>query len=248
VHPDAGFQLFGLAVADPQTWQTTQAGPAEAMKYAEAYADDSVVMWENRAAMPRAFLVPSADHLTAPNEDELNELVLTRMAEGDFDPERVALVDTPLGGVRLPTLGAGEVVDTTIHTNPPLLTDAVSATGSVRVRAYEDQRVVLDVRATRPAVLVLTDSYYPGWTATVDGRPARVLRADFLFRAVVVPPGEHVVEFAYRPLSFDAGLALSRLSAQALAALAALVAALAALPPLFRGVRWLVARARHALP
>jgi hypothetical protein len=72
------------------------------------------------------------------------------------------------------------------------------------------------VNAPGGGFLVLADSDYPGWGAAVDGEAAPVCRADYLFRAVPVPPGEHVVTFAYRPLSFAAGVA---------AALAAVLAA-----------------------
>lgn len=58
----------------------------------------------------------------------------------------------------------------------------------------------------------MSDTYYPGWHATIDGRPAHIYRANFLFRAVCVPAGEHVVEFAFTPPGFRIGLAISILS------------------------------------
>ena len=57
--------------------------------------------------------------------------------------------------------------------------------------------------------LVLTDAYYPGWIATVDGQPAHIERADILFRAVKVPAGQHRVEFRYQPQSFAIGAVIS---------------------------------------
>jgi uncharacterized membrane protein YfhO len=47
--------------------------------------------------------------------------------------------------------------------------------------------------------------YYPGWTGTVDGRPAPVLPANLAFRAVALEPGRHVVEFCYEPPGVKAG-------------------------------------------
>jgi hypothetical protein len=58
-------------------------------------------------------------------------------------------------------------------------------------------------------VLVLSDQYYPGWRATIDGKNAQITRADTVFRAVCVPPGQHTVKFEYRPLSFYVGVILS---------------------------------------
>jgi len=72
-----------------------------------------------------------------------------------------------------------------------------------------------------PALLVLADTFYGGWRATVDGRPARIHPVDLLFRGVVVPPGAHAVRFEYRSLSLRLGLALSAAGVTAVAALLA---------------------------
>ena len=60
-----------------------------------------------------------------------------------------------------------------------------------------------------PALLVLSDAYYPGWQATVDGIDTPIYAANFLFRGVFVPPGEHQVTFVYRPQSWRRGLWIS---------------------------------------
>jgi uncharacterized membrane protein YfhO len=64
---------------------------------------------------------------------------------------------------------------------------------------YSPTRISVSVRAGAPAFLLLTDAYYPGWTATVNGEPVDVRRADVMFRAVPVPAGESIVIFEYRP-------------------------------------------------
>jgi uncharacterized membrane protein YfhO len=66
-------------------------------------------------------------------------------------------------------------------------------------------RAVLDA----PGYLVLADTWYPGWRATVDGEPAELLRANYAFRAVRLEAGEHTVEMVYRPTSVLVGGALS---------------------------------------
>jgi hypothetical protein len=78
------------------------------------------------------------------------------------------------------------------------------------------ERIVVKVGRTRPGVLVLADTHYPGWRAIVDGRPAAILPVDGLFRGVELSEGEHEVVFEYRPNSLRAGLAISLLTAAVL--------------------------------
>ena len=81
----------------------------------------------------------------------------------------------------------------------------------VLARIAEDapERVVADVTADAPGILVLADLAYPGWRARVDGKPSPLLRADGYLRAVALPAGAHRVEFRYRPVSFAAGAVLT---------------------------------------
>ena len=58
---------------------------------------------------------------------------------------------------------------------------------------------------TQPGYLVLTDTYYPGWQATVDGEPTEILPANHAFRAVELSAGDHTIIFEYAPLSFRLG-------------------------------------------
>jgi hypothetical protein len=84
--------------------------------------------------------------------------------------------------------------------------------GAAEILAYEPERVTVAVRGNRDAMLVLSDTYYPGWSARVDGAEVEILRAYGLYRAVRVPAGEHVVEFRYRPASLMGGGVASGLS------------------------------------
>ncbi|MGH2722283.1 MAG: YfhO family protein, partial [Actinomycetota bacterium] len=79
------------------------------------------------------------------------------------------------------------------------------AQGTADVQRYEPELVEIETRTEAGGVLVLTDTWYPGWRATVDGEPAPVLEVDHALRGVVLPPGAHLVEFRYRPLSFLVG-------------------------------------------
>jgi hypothetical protein len=76
-----------------------------------------------------------------------------------------------------------------------------------RIVRYEPARVEIETDAPAAGWLVLTDTHYPGWEATVDGAYAPIARANYLFRAVWVEAGAHRVEFDYRPKSFRLGAA-----------------------------------------
>jgi hypothetical protein len=84
-----------------------------------------------------------------------------------------------------------------------------SGEAQVKISRYAEEEVRLAVTTPCRGVLVLADSYYPGWQATIDGSPAPILRADFAFRALSVEPGKHDVVFRYRPRPFALGALLS---------------------------------------
>jgi uncharacterized membrane protein YfhO len=69
--------------------------------------------------------------------------------------------------------------------------------------------VVVEAALDHPGYLVLTDAHYPGWQATVDGERVPICRADLLFRAVALEPGEHRVVFTFQPPVQRLGAAVS---------------------------------------
>lgn len=100
---------------------------------------------------------------------------------------------------------------------------AAAAPGAVaraEIRAYGPRRVAIAAVTDAPAYLVLTDTWYPGWSVRVDGREARLLRADHAFRAVSLEPGAHDVEFVFFPRGFWMALAVSLLAAAVVAGIA----------------------------
>jgi hypothetical protein len=140
-----------------------------------------VRIYENEQALPRARWVPSA--AVAPAGDTLGAL-----ASGTVDARRTALLDHP----------------------PEAAPSAdVAVPGAATITADDPERVVVRVRSPAEGYLVLADAFYPGWTATVNGAPREIVRADHAFRAVVVPAGESEVVFAYRPRSVWLGACLS---------------------------------------
>jgi hypothetical protein len=136
--------------------------------------------WRNPSALPRAFVVHRARAATTPEEAHA---VVTDPA---FRPGEEAVVEAPLPALAPP---AGEE-------RAALVADA-------------PERVAVAAEVSAPALLVLTDSFFPGWEAELDGTRVPVLRADYAFRAVALAAGEHRVVFRYRPWSFHMGVALA---------------------------------------
>jgi len=168
-------------------------GPGLSLRYQGA--DGRI--YRNDAALPRAFVAPRARCL-----DEARVLQLIRARTVDFRRE-VLLGDcagTPSGGDHVGAAG------------PSIAT--------ARIERYSADRVVISAESDRGGYLVLTDAWFPGWTASVDGRATPVQRANHAFRAVKLPPGRHQVDFRYAPMSIRLGFGLTAFAAVVTALLA----------------------------
>ncbi len=138
-------------------------------------------IWEYRRALPRAMFVPSYVVKTNPQE------IIDALYDAKTDLARTVVLDT----------------------DPQTGNAAAAATGSAQIISYGLNEVRIRAISDADGFVLLTDTYYPGWAATVDGKPANVLRADYSFRSVPVPKGDHTVVFRYAPASLYAGLVLS---------------------------------------
>jgi hypothetical protein len=138
----------------------------------EGESNVPVVVMANPDALPRAYLVE--DFEVIPDE----QAALRRVREPGFDPGRTVVLDDAAGRPR------------------PVLPPAAPP-GSARITSDTSRRIRIECQAERPAWLVLLDTFYPGWEATVDEAAAPIARAHAMFRAVPIPPGSHVVEMRY---------------------------------------------------
>jgi len=151
-------------------------------------------LYENPSALPRARWVPRAEVVADP------PALLQRLAAGRDDPRAVLLLEEPPASGFLGTPAAsGAAATATFTRNDP-------------------EHLVLRVAAPTAGFLLLADQHFPGWTATVNGAPAPILRANYVFRAVEVPAGESVVTFEYRPASLRLGAAISGVTVAGLVA------------------------------
>ena len=83
---------------------------------------------------------------------------------------------------------------------------------AAKILSERNNEVDVQARVMRPSLLYLADTFYPGWKAYVDGIKTKIYRANYNFRAVPLPPGEHQVEFRYQPLSFYMGAGITGLT------------------------------------
>lgn len=113
------------------------------------------------------------------------ELALAKMASADWDPSRTALVE-----------------------NGPVLSGVVPG-WKAKIVSSSPREVVIEVESDRAAFLVLNHTYYPGWTAAIDGQRTPTYRTNVAVRGVAIPAGKHSVVFSFVPASLYTGIAIS---------------------------------------
>jgi len=138
-------------------------------------------IFENRLVYPRTFLVD--DYVTYDSIDSFEK----QFFADTFNPRQTILLPN-------------EITDIT-------LTKATKATASII--SYKPEEVRIQTKSDATQILFLSDSFAPGWKATIDGTSTKIYRANYAFRAVVVPTGTHDVIFSYHPGSFTMGVYLS---------------------------------------
>lgn len=145
------------------------------------HEDGKTRVYLNEGYFPRAYIVPEA--LVAREATQ----ALARAVANQHRLDEVVVLE----------------IETQVDTYTP------GGRGTAVITQYDLNQVVIRTETDGPAYLVLADSYYPGWRATVDGAPTAVYRANSVVRAVAVPAGVHEVVFTFRPMDFYAGAALT---------------------------------------
>ncbi len=176
------------------------------------YRDDEVQITENLNAFPRAYVVPAG---RLPSE---RFTPLSAMLDTPFDPTREVMLErdeTRFGSAQIVSFSPeARAVDS--RTRGPIAAEPL---------LVESGRAVYRANAPGGGFLVHVANFFPGWRARVDGKDTDILLANGLFRAVPLPPGEHIVDFWYAPDSIILGI---RVTAVAIGvALASLAVSLA---------------------
>ena len=201
VVPDGDFRLAGLALVDRASGGVAALTGAHRDKYSLAYEDARTRIYENRDAFPPAFVVEEAVVVRP------DDWALVHLVRPGFDPRRQVLVEAADAGGKASRDGEERAFSASSSAEA----DAAPAfrPEDAAIEEHGSDRVVIRARAPRGGYLVLTDAYYPGWKARLDGRELPIERANYLFRAVRVPPGEHTVVFSFEPASVMAGQIVS---------------------------------------
>jgi hypothetical protein len=150
---------------------------------------NTIKLYRHRNPSPRGRLLTDFN-VMAP------EQILATMTTNEFRPGRTILLEE----------NPGWRTDGKRANSPAGVRFRAEGSNGVRVTSERHHRVNLDVETPENALLVLNDTFFPGWRVWVDGNAEKILRANYQFRAVAVPPGSHEVEFVYDPSSFKLGI------------------------------------------
>ncbi|MGQ9517423.1 MAG: YfhO family protein [Anaerolineae bacterium] len=171
--------IRGISLIDGRTGAHRSLVVSDRGRFRLVHSGD-VKIYRNLDNLPRAYLVGKA--LAVGSDEE----ALNIMRQEEFDPHSLVLLhDAPAEDFGWAGNRPAEIV------------------------RYTPEEVILHTQFERPAYLVLSDAYYPGWRAFVDGREFPILRANLMFRAVALPAGEHTVVFRYMPASLRTGAVVS---------------------------------------
>ena len=146
---------------------------------------DSWKIYEFKNVLPRAFITDSYI------KEENKQKILDRIFDSSYDLSTIILEESPQ-----------------IEITPSGFLSRAS------ILSYKPNNVTIDVQTNKNALLFLSDSYFNGWNAYIDGVKSKVFRADYAFRAVVIPKGAKRVIFSYEPesLKWGAGITIISLS------------------------------------
>lgn len=142
-------------------------------------------LYRNEDALPRAWLASS---LLVVDDEAAASAAMAALVRPGATPRTRAVVEGRIG-----------------RWAPGPLVELGSQPGTARLTRDEPEQVEVTVSAAHDGVLVLADTWMPGWSADVDGVPVPLRPADLAFRAVAVPAGEHSVRFRYESPAWIAG-------------------------------------------
>ena len=161
------------------------------------YQFEDIYIHENYDVYPRAFLV---NNFKIVEKDTAQEYLVKNP---DFNLRQNVILEEELSNELINQLELSK--DNKIN--------------NVNIVSYKTNNVLIETSNYDASILVLTDIYYPGWKAFIDGTETKIYRADGLVRAIFVPEGDHTIEFVYLPESYTIGITISLITALILVAI-----------------------------
>ena len=155
-------------------------------QFEKIYQDEKYEVYENKKALPRAFITYDYQVIQS------DQAIVDRLLKQEADLSKTLVLE-----------------------EEPVIVEPLKSPGeipTVKFIYYRPNQVQLQVKTQTSGLLFLSDNYYPGWRVLIDGKESKIYRADYTFRALVVPSGEHQVDFVYQPNSFKLGVKVSFLS------------------------------------
>jgi len=148
--------------------------------------DDRILrIYEIRDVLPRAYLVSKVIVVKD------RKKVFKALSSSSFDPRKEVIMEEEF---------------LKIKDQRPKTKD------QIEIITYQPNRMILNVFSPSDCILFLSETYYPGWKAYVDGKETKIYRANYIFRAIKFPAGNHKVELIYFPLTFKLGVLGSLMS------------------------------------
>jgi hypothetical protein len=185
---DGRLNVRGLSLIDRRDQSSVPLLLNSKGSFRQVHSGD-VKIYQALDTLPRAYVVHQAQLL----EDDAQ--AVPAMKDPTFDPSQTVLLHPdPQQDAALPALARP---------------DTSRPASYVTVLTYKPQEIVLQAEMKQPGYVVLSDTWYPGWQARLDGKPTPIARANLVFRAIYVPQGTHSLHLIYRPASYMWGLSLS---------------------------------------
>lgn len=158
--------------------------------FPEVFAAEGVRLYENNQALPWVQLIPHAV------VEEGESQILQALRAGAVNLSNTVILEKP-PQLPLPGTTADQAGDTVV----------------LQAYDYHEGRISLQVHSQGARMLVISDNYHPNWSASVDGVPVEIVRANYVWRAIPLPAGEHLVEFSYHstPVAIARGTSLASL-------------------------------------
>lgn len=147
-------------------------------------AIDDWKIYENKEVLPRFFL--TNNYKVFKNSDEFTKILF----DSNFNPQQTLLLE--------------KNIDIDLNNEKP--------NGVAILLDYAATSIKIQTDTPSSQLLFISDAFYPGWKAYIDNQKTEIYRAHYVFRAVAVPAGKHIVNFRYEPQSFSLGIIISMMS------------------------------------